>query len=294
MLLLNKPCCPIACKYCFITEDDIRRERWNNTNKIFGLNKACLFVVWNDFTNKEIWLSKFKSSIHLLYDDIIGATSTTDPFWTKIFDFFKDWNNITKDVARLRVAVTKWPLSDYQISYISEMEKFHITLTITGADALEKVKTKTHLKTIDKLLNHNIDFSILIHPYIEGYSNLKFLKDVKKLGINDVIVKGFRASIHMKYFLNQDMHKIYLNNLGEEILPEHVYDIIKDKYNMDITSLDYIYKFKASKIKPKYNYDYHASILDNVIQASEVFSSDKSMESIKKAVLERRIMFNNI
>lgn len=39
----GKPVCPVACQYCFITEHDKRRERWNQKH-LMDINKACTYL----------------------------------------------------------------------------------------------------------------------------------------------------------------------------------------------------------------------------------------------------------
>ena len=112
------PACPVACKYCFITEHDQRRAVWN-ANPVAGINKACTFInvtPWIDDDPAE--QERFNAfPWEVLRGDFVGFTAITDPLWPKIDKYLRIWLEKASAQGKLVTCVTKWPVSRKQMAW---------------------------------------------------------------------------------------------------------------------------------------------------------------------------------
>jgi len=283
----REPACPIACKYCFITEDDQRREKLNNATSLWAINNACTYINWSQYTAAKYDTSELARLIkeEWLYDDIIGSTAVTDPFWPRLESYHDQWEEMTRDKARLRTSVTKWPLSRAQIKKIATWPRFHLVLTITGNDTLEKVKHVQHLRTAERLAQAGISFTVLIHPYIWGVSDLSFLKELRRLGIKEVSLKGLRYNSGLDQFIPSDTRQLYQIHKEQEFIPSETALLVQD-YGLNLVSLKKKYREISYNYNPQRPKEFHESVVIQMLEVAQIFSSDRA--SIYNSLLIRR------
>lgn len=234
----GKPACPVACKYCFITEHEIRREVWNK-KPLLGINKACTFV------NVPPWINEDKKAqedfynfpFHLLEGDIVGFTAISDPLWPLLEEYFDHFVKQVSPIAKLVTAVTKWPLSEKTVKKLAKIPNFALVVSITGNNNIEKIHSDKHLKTLELCKKHGVKALPICHPYISGVSDLSFLAKLKELGYDFMDVKGFRyCHKNMSDWMPKESLEYYQNNESEEILPEDGWKEEVIKHGFDLKS----------------------------------------------------------
>jgi len=288
---VGEPACPIACKYCFITEHEKRREVWNR-NPIMGVNKACTFV------NVTPWISedpleqeRFKNfPWEMLKGDFIGFTAITDPFWPKIEKYLWEWIEKGGEVAKLTTCVTKWGISRELMKKLSTYQNFFLVLGITGNWQIEKVSLKTHLRTLEFAKEFNVPCLPISHPYIAGLSDLSFLSQVKKLGYDYFDVKGLRyCSLNMSSWMPEASKPFYTGKEDQEILPEDGWREKVSDAGLELLSPRqwYMKESLLRDLKPKLSQTEALILVNKTFEFANIVSSD--ILNVKKSAIERRL-----
>ena len=219
----GEPACPVACKYCSITEHDLRRETWN-TGSAAGVNNSCTFV------NVPPWIGtdpaaqeSFRSfPWHLLRGDYVGFTAITDPLWPEIEPWFWEFVERAGPQAKLLTAVTKWPVTASTMRKLARVPNFFLVVSITGnAPPIERFPVERHLRTLALAREHGVRALPISHPYIAGVSDLSFLPELSRMGYREFDVKGLRyCDRTMASWMPDNSRRYYVGREDEEVLPE--------------------------------------------------------------------------
>lgn len=283
------PACPVACKYCFITEHDERRGVWN-TNPVAGINKACTFI------NVTPWISHDQTEIdrfrrfpwEILKGDYVGFTAITDPFFPEIDEYLWEWLDRAGEHAKLLTCVSKWPISRKVMKRLSLCKNFFLVVTVTGNGQLERVSTEAHLTTLARAKEYGVKALPICHPYISDVSDLSFLPRVAELGYNYFDVKGFRyCDSSMGSWLPESSKAHYLGGTGE-ILPEDGWRKLVSEAGLQLKSPREWYREHGSNLNPRCTLPEADTLVRRVLELANVVSSDSSAEVITAAV-ERRL-----
>ena len=211
--------CPIGCKYCHVSEVSYRRKAWQR-KFLIGLNKtATVFNPPIDLEDKSALQTFYDFPLELFTGDIVGFNAITDPFWSKYRNELSFFLERVPNLAKSVVCVTKFPVTRKQMLILSSIPNFLLNVSITGLDMLEKTSTENRLKTLSLAKEYGVKAFPVIHPYIHGMTNLYFLKELKKLGYEEVDIKGFRYDPSMSSFLPKHVNAVYNSFTGIESFP---------------------------------------------------------------------------
>jgi hypothetical protein len=285
----GKPACPVACKYCFITEHDARREVWNR-NPVAGINKACTFVnvtPWIDSDPSE--QARFRNfPWEVLRGDFVGFTAITDPFWPRIERYLREWLDRASEVAKLTTCVTKWPLSRAQMQMLAGYPDFFLVVGITGNETLEKVSVRKHLETLELAKEFGVKALPISHPYIAGVSDLSFLPFLKDMGYDEFDVKGLRyGDSRMGSWMPEASKQFYLGREDEEVLPEDGWRERVSDAGLSLLSPREWYLREGMKLAPKLDQATAETLVDQMMELANVVSSDQS--SVRETAIMRRL-----
>lgn len=190
---VGQPACPVACKYCHVTELDAdRTSAWSSG--LAGVNKACTFM------NVPPWVGEDKRTRAIFYNfpyqllagDFAGWTAVTDGFIPELVPYFWHWVEQVSPIAKLTTVVTKWAINREFMKKLADIPNFFLVVTITGAERVERISTKVHLRTLAIAKECGVKALPMVHPYISGLSDLSFLPTIKALGYDEICVKGLR------------------------------------------------------------------------------------------------------
>jgi hypothetical protein len=219
---VGKPACPIACKYCSVTELDVNRTNgWSQG--LLGINKACTFM------NVPPWIGEDKNTSdrfyqfpwHLLKADFAGWTGVTDGFAPALRPYFWHWIEQVSPIAKLVTVVSKWTINDNFMRELSQIDNFFLVVTITGAESIENVQTKVLLRNLEKAQEYGVKALPIVHPYISGVSDLAFLPELKRIGYSEVCFKGLRYNpITMGSWMPEASRQLYEGHGIDEVLPD--------------------------------------------------------------------------
>ncbi len=285
----GEPACPVACKYCFITEHEIRREIWNQ-NPIMGVNKACTFV------NVTPWISedpleqeRFKNfPWEILQADFVGFTAITDPFFPRIDRYLWEWLERASEVAKLTTCVTKWPISKEIMKKLAQQPNFFLVVGITGNWAIEKVSLQKHLRTLQYAKEYGVKTLPISHPYITGVSNLDFLPELKKLGYDYFDIKGLRyCSKNMSAWMPESSKPLYTGFENQEILPEDGWREKVFDAGLTLLSPRQWYLKEGSQLYPHVDEKTAQGLVKKVFGLANVVSSDQ--DNVFDAAVQRRL-----
>jgi DNA repair photolyase len=284
------PACPVACKYCFITEHDTRREVWNK-NPVAGINKACTFInvtPWIDTDPVE--RERFSNfPWEVLEGDFVGFTAITDPFFPKIEHYLWEWVERATSVAKLTTCVTKWPINRRVMKRLSRIPNFFLVVGITGNEGLERVSTRKHLETLALAKELGVRALPISHPYIAGVSNLDFLPALKRLGYDHFDVKGLRyCEARMGRWMPEISKPFYQGHEEEEILPEDGWRQRVADAGLDLLSPREWYLGEGLALSPHLSRAKAVKLVERVFELANVVSSD-SNEKVFNAAVERRL-----
>ena len=287
----GKPACPVACKYCFITEHDSRRELWNE-NPIAGINKASTFI------NVSPWITDsseeqerfFHFPFEILRGDFVGFTAVTDPFWPKLDKFLWHFIETVSPIAKLVTCVTKWPIGRDVMRKLARVENFRLVVGITGNHPpIEKIGVRKHLDTLRLAKEEGVPTLPISHPYISGTSDLSFLPELKKLGYDEFDVKGLRyCGNRMSAWMPQKSRLRYLGREAEEFLPEDGWREIVSDSGFTLMSPRQWYLREGLNRQPRLSEGEAEFCVKEVMRiANVVTSGDK--DSVYRSAINRRL-----
>lgn len=287
----SKPACPIACKYCFITEHDARRELWNK-NPIAGINRASTFI------NVTPWIVDscveqerfYQFPFEILKGDFVGFTAVTDPFWTKLERYLWHFLETVSPIAKLVTCVTKWPVNQRVMRRLAQILNFRLVVGITGNHPpIEKVTVAKHLDTLSLAKEEGVIALPISHPYIGGVSDLSFLPELYNLGYREFDVKGLRyCDAQMKKWMPNNSRKWYIDREEEEVLPEDGWREQVSDAGLSLLSPREWYIQEGHSFDPHLEQIVAEHLVKEVMKHANVVTSS-SLDSVYKASVKRRL-----
>lgn len=286
----GKPACPVACKYCFITEHDARREVWNR-NPLMGLNKATSFVnvpPWITDSHKD--RERFSNfPFEILTGDFVGFTAITDPLWPKLDRFLWYFLERVSPIAKLVTCVTKWPVSRKTMRRLAEIHNFFLVVAITGNEPpVERVPMRKHLETLSLAKEEGVPALPISHPYIAGVSDLWFLPELYAMGYREFDVKGFRyCDAQMRPWIPESSRQYYLDREDEEVLPEDGWRKKVEDAGLSLLSPREWYLREGLQREPHVNRGIAGDYVAKVLDLANIVSSASNQDVIETAITRR-------
>lgn len=287
----GQPACPVACKYCFITEHDARRAVWNQ-NPLAGINKACTYI------NVPPWINEDKEAQRrfigfpweVLRGDFVGFTAITDPCWPKLEKYLRHFLDQVSPIAKVITLVSKWSISRQQMAWLSKYSNLFLVVGITGNHPpIEKVSVKKHLETLALAREYGVRALPISHPYIAGVSDLSFLPELRQLGYTEISVKGLRyCDARMHSWMPEGSRQYYIGREDEEVLPEDGWRELVAENGFNLLSPKEWYLWDASGLDPHLSRDEAEELVSEVFKLANVTSSS-SNEEVKQAAIARRL-----
>jgi DNA repair photolyase len=289
MFLAGEPACPVACKYCFVTEHDARRELWNSKPRV-GLNRATTFLnvpPWiNEDPEEQNRFNEFPW--HLLRGDFVGFTAVTDPMWPKLDKWLWSFIEHVAPLAKLVTCVTKWPVSPRQLHKLARVPNFRLVVSITGNGDIERVPVSTHLATLSLCRAIGVKAHPIVHPYIAGVSNLSFLPELRRLGYTEVDVKGFRyCEARMRSWMPESSHYVYRDRQDTEYLPDDGWRSQVQDAGMHLLSAREWYVEEGAAMSPHVPRGEAEEMVTELMGVAGVVSSSQDM--VFQSAVERRL-----
>lgn len=287
---VGSPACPVACKYCHVTELDADRTA-NWSQGLVGVNKACTFM------NVPPWIAEDKAtsdrfynfSWHLLKGDFVGWTAVTDGLMPDLRKYFWHWIEQVSSIAKLTTVVSKWPINADFMQELSRIENFYLVVTITGAESIENVSTRLLLRNLERAKFYGVKALPMVHPYISGVSNISFLPELKKMGYDEVCFKGLRYNPEtMGSWMPSSSKLLYEGQGIEEVLPEDGWREKVEDAGLSLLSPKQWYYREAINNQPKLSKSEAISNVDQLLQLAQVASS-ASGDIVRRSLIERRL-----
>ena len=287
---VGEPACPVACKYCHVTELDVDRTA-NWSQGLVGVNKACTFM------NVPPWINEDKATSdrfynfpwHLLEGDFAGWTAVTDGLMRDLRKYFWLWIEMVSPIAKLTTVVSKWPINADFMEELSRIENFYLVITITGAEAIEKVSTRLLLRNLERAKFYGVKALPMVHPYISGVSNISFLPELKKLGYDEVCFKGLRYNSEtMGSWMPETSKLLYQGHGIEEVLPDDGWQQKIEDAGLSLLSPKQWYYREAINNQPKLSQDEAIANVDQLLHLAQIASSANE-DVVRRSLVERRM-----
>lgn len=285
---LGLPACPIACKYCHVTELDIdRTSAWSKG--LVGLNKACTFmnvppwIVEDSLTQQRF----FNFEWDLLQGDFAGWTAVTDGLMPSLLPYFWHWIEQVSSSAKLVTIVTKWSVNRELMQKLAAIPNLFLVVTITGNEPpIEKIPSRVHLRTLESAKDLGVKCLPMCHPYITSVSDLSFLPAIKKLGYNEVCIKGLRYNAStMGCWMPENSKKFY--HSSEETLPEDGWREKVADTGLTLLSPKQWYWRDGINNSPALTKSYARELVCRLLKISNIASSATKEEVIEAAIARR-------
>jgi len=287
----GKPACPVACKYCFITEHDSRRGLWNS-NPVAGVNKACTYINVPPWINEDREAqSRFLSfPWECLEGDFVGFTAITDPLWPQLDKWLWHFLKKVSPLAKAVTCCTKWPISRQQMERLSQYPNFFLVVGIAGNNPpIEKVPVRKHLRTLGLAREYGVRALPIAHPYIAGLSDLNFLPELHQLGYSEISVKGLRyCDARMRSWMPELSRQYYVGKEDEEVLPEDGWREKVADAGFSLLSPKEWYLRDAQSLEPRLFRQKAEELVGKVFELANVTSSSSS-EAVRQAAIARRL-----
>lgn len=287
----GKPACPVACKYCFVTEHDTRRAVWNK-NPLAGVNKACTYVNVPPWVDEDTETEErfFRFPWEVLKGDVIGFTAITDPCWPKLGRYFEHFLGQVSPLAKAVTCVSKWPVSREQMTRFAQYPNFFLVVGITGNEPpVEQVSVRKHLETLALALEYGVKALPIVHPYIAGISDLRFLPELRELGYSEISVKGLRyCDAQMRSWMPESSRQLYLGHEDEEVLPEDGWREKMAGEGFSFLTPKEWYLRDGWDLGPHLSRVEAEDLVARVFELANITSS-ASAEAVRKAAIERRL-----
>jgi DNA repair photolyase len=279
--------CPVNCAYCVVTEVDRRRAQWNDRT-ILGVNKAVTILNPPPERTPETLRGFYDFPVELLRGDIVGFEGISDPFWPKYAQELEWFLEHVSPVAKLVTCVTKWNVSDSVLDRLAEIPNFRLVVSITGLDILEKTTTAQRLSLLARAKERGVKTFPIIHPYIPEMSDLSFLLELKKLGYDEIDIKGLRYSESMNSWMPDGVQKYFAGSGGDEVLVDDGWVAKLDEAGLKKISLKSWYRLGFEALSPHCSSDEAEDLVARILERANITSSDTD-EAVVKAAIERRL-----
>lgn len=216
----------------------------------------------------------------VLEHDFVGF-GIVDCFWDKFRGDLKFMlNNMDKFKIKKLVLISKIPINNELLSLLKD-KRVVVVYSLTGLDKFERIEnttTRDRLKSMEQLVKAGIDTFPLLHPYIDGVSDVSFLSELPNIGINCFDFKGFRYNKElmscMSAVISEDILDNYITNNEDEVLFGET----------KIYSLAYINNLRVIKLKDYVISSSHKGLSLSRVEAEQstnkLFNSLNSMAHI--------------
>jgi hypothetical protein len=269
----GKPACPIACKYCHVTELDAdRTAKWSSG--LIGINKACTFI------NVPPWINE---------DPTAQANFDNIPYELLSGDWV-GWTAVTSRVAKLITVVSKWPINRQLMKELATIDNLYLVITITGNPSpIELVDTRVHLRTLALAAEYGVKTLPMCHPYIAGVSDLSFLTELANLGYQSISVKGLRYNpTTMSNWMPTASRLLYDNSSQKEVLPDDGWREKVVDSGLSLLSPQHWYRDSAINLYPKLDLESATTQVNTLLNYCQIASSSSS-QSVIDAVVKRKM-----
>jgi hypothetical protein len=287
----GKPACPIACKYCHVTELDAdRTAKWSSG--LIGINKACTFINVPPWINEDPTAQANFDNIpyELLSGDWVGWTAVTDGLMPSLRKYFWQWVERSSRVAKLITVVSKWPINRQLMKELATIDNLYLVITITGNPSpIELVDTRVHLRTLALAAEYGVKTLPMCHPYIAGVSDLSFLTELANLGYQSISVKGLRYNpTTMSNWMPTASRLLYDNSSQKEVLPDDGWREKVVDSGLSLLSPQHWYRDSAINLYPKLDLEQASSQVTTLLNYCQIASSSSS-HSVIDAVVKRKM-----
>jgi hypothetical protein len=287
----GKPACPIACKYCHVTELDAdRTAKWSSG--LIGINKACTFINVPPWINEDPTAQANFDNIpyELLSGDWVGWTAVTDGLMPSLRKYFWQWVERSSRVAKLITVVSKWPINRQLMKELATIDNLYLVITITGNPSpIELVDTRVHLRTLALAAEYGVKTLPMCHPYIAGVSDLSFLTELANLGYQSISVKGLRYNpTTMSNWMPLNSQAVYDNTSQEEVLPDDGWREQVIDSGLSLLSPQQWYRDSAINLYPKLDLESATTQVNTLFNYCQIASSSSS-QSVIDAVVKRKM-----
>lgn len=268
--------CPVDCKYCLLSKINKRKQGWDNGKRI-GVNNTNVFL---GRLPGDPPIDKMGFDFSVLEHDFVGF-GIVDCFWDKFRGDLKFMlNNMDKFKIKKLVLISKIPINNELLSLLKD-KRVVVVYSLTGLDKFERIEnttTRDRLKSMEQLVKAGIDTFPLLHPYIDGVSDVSFLSELPNIGINCFDFKGFRYNKElmscMSAVISEDILDNYITNNEDEVLFGET----------KIYSLAYINNLRVIKLKDYVISSSHKGLSLSRVEAEQstnkLFNSLNSMAHI--------------
>ena len=279
--------CPVACRYCVITQVGYRAEAWQE-RFLIGVNKAV--TILNPPHNKndaDALASFYNFPLKLLEGDRVGFNAISDPFWPKYTAELEWFLQNVAPIAKAVACVTKFPVSEAMMHRLAEIPHFQLNVSITGLEGIEATTTKSRLRTLALAREYGVKSFATIHPYIAGMSDLSFLRELSAIGYESVDVKGLRYDRSMAEWMPEASRKFYDGTVGQEVLPE---DGWREKVADAGLKIQSLRKWSEANARstPKLNMEVAKERVAILLTFANITSSDTN-DAVIRAAVKRRL-----
>lgn len=279
--------CPVDCRYCVITQVEDRRDLWQQRT-ILGINKAVTILNPPLVQDAEADREFFAFPVELLRGDFVGFNAISDPFWRRYDRHLRWFLEHVAPIAKLVTCVTKMSPAPDVLDLLATIPNFRLVVSITGLDTIEKTKPRHRLALLAAAKQRGIQAYPIIHPYIAGMSDLGFLDALRKLGYQEVDVKGLRYDTSMDAWMPPSVQEHYRGTEGTEVLPEDGWKERVQASGLRVRSLKAWYHDEFDVLLPKLDEAEATHLVQQVIARANVTSSDTD-EAVITAAVRRRL-----
>lgn len=233
--------CPVDCKYCLLSKINKRKQGWDNGKRI-GVNNTNVFL---GRLPGDPPIDKMGFDFSVIEYDFVGF-GIVDCFWDRFRDDLKFMlNNLDKFKIKKLVLISKIPVDDELLALLKD-KRVVVIYSLTGLDKFEGIEnttTRDRLKSMERLVKAGIDTFPLLHPYINGVSDVSFLSELPNIGIDCFDFKGFRY--------NKETMPSMASVIDESILNKYITDNEDEVLlgETKIYSLAYINNLRVIKLK---------------------------------------------
>lgn len=289
---VGKPACPVACRYCHVTElDATRTAAWSQG--LLGVNKACTFINVPPWIAKDIETQQrfYATPWYLFKGDFAGWTAVTDGMMPSLLRYFWYWAEKVSPIAKLVTVVTKWSINRDLMRELAQIPNLFLVVTATGnAPPIERIPVKVHLRTLALAKEFGVRCLPMCHPYISGVSDLAFLPEIKKLGYSEVCIKGLRYNPETMGDWMPLQSKIFYEGRGiQEVLPEDGWRDRVFEAGLSLLSPKQWYLREGQNLSPAIPIKEATRLTNEVLALAKVASSSGSEDAVRNACILRRL-----
>ncbi|MBU1721535.1 hypothetical protein KKG38_02015 [Patescibacteria group bacterium] len=160
---------------------------------------------------------------------------------------------------------------------------------ISGNGDVEGVSVQQHLKTLELAREYGVRALPIAHPYIAGVSDLSFLPELRRLGYDEISVKGLRyCDARMRSWMPEASRQLYLGREDEEVLPEDGWRENVADEGFSLLSPKQWYLREGQGMSPHLSRDRAEELVDQVMEIANVTSSSNAM-AVREAAIARRL-----